>query len=203
MLFSGESFASGSRLFSCPTETLHGSDHLLDFGLYAESSIAKFSSQATTPSKICRSFDIVLVNCRNVSMVIVLVSRRSLTPPFLVIGSTVQDIDDSSQSRPYGLPTPFLVTETTVQECGLARSARYYITTASPSHYAVSSIGGSSQIRFYDPLTGAAIFCGGFRTSYSQNPLVGLFNVIFDFLACFLTWALGLQVKLLYGLFFP
>ena len=91
MLFSGESFASGSRLFSCPTETLHGSDHLLDFGLYAESSIAKFSSQATTPSKICRSFDIVLVNCRNVSMVIVLVSRRSLTPPFLFIGSTVQE----------------------------------------------------------------------------------------------------------------
>lgn len=74
-----------------PAETLQGSDHLVDFGLYAESSIAKFSSQATTPSKICRSFDIVLVNCRNVSMVIVLVSRRSLTPPFLVIGSTVQE----------------------------------------------------------------------------------------------------------------
>ncbi|WZZ27353.1 hypothetical protein YC2023_010754 [Brassica napus] len=77
MLFSGESFASGSRLFSCPTETLHGSDHLLDFGLYAESSIAKFSSQATTPSKICRSFDIDLL-CKSVDLPDLLVTTSLL-----------------------------------------------------------------------------------------------------------------------------
>ncbi|CAN6850559.1 unnamed protein product [Brassica oleracea] len=36
-------------------------------------------------------------------------------------------------------------------ECGSARFVRYYITAALPSHYAVSSIDGSSQSRIYDP----------------------------------------------------
>lgn len=38
-----------------------------------------------------------------------------------------------------------------VQECWLARFARYYITAASPLHYAVSSIDGSSHSRLYGP----------------------------------------------------
>ncbi|KAF3542527.1 hypothetical protein DY000_02000468 [Brassica cretica] len=38
-----------------------------------------------------------------------------------------------------------LTARSTVQECGFARLSRYYVTVASPSHYAVSSIDGSSQ----------------------------------------------------------
>ncbi|CAN6821645.1 unnamed protein product [Brassica oleracea] len=38
-----------------------------------------------------------------------------------------------------------------VQECGFARFARYILTVASPSHYAVSSIDGSSHCRICGP----------------------------------------------------
>ncbi|CDY26078.1 BnaC06g11180D [Brassica napus] len=173
-----------------PAETLQGSDHLVDFGLYAESSIVKFSFKAMTPPKICLKFDIFLVNCHNVFVI----------PPFPVTGSIVQ-------------------------ECGLARFTCYYVTVASPSHYAVSSIDGSShnrsysfpthifvaktiavsiidgssQVRLCDHLTGAAIFYRVSWTTCYQNPLVGFFIVVFDFFALFRTRALGLQVKLLYG----
>ncbi|CAN6929160.1 unnamed protein product, partial [Brassica oleracea] len=44
---------------------------------------------------------------------------------------------------------PFPVTGSIVQECGLARFTSYYVTVASPSHYAVSSIDVSSQNRSY------------------------------------------------------
>ncbi|CAH8319659.1 unnamed protein product [Eruca vesicaria subsp. sativa] len=95
-IISGISFASGLRLFSgliqpvtirhlritivtpiyvtsstsC-AETRQGSDHLLDLVLYAESSIVKCSSKVTTPPKICLRFNIVLIDCRNVSTTIV------------------------------------------------------------------------------------------------------------------------------------
>ncbi|WZY87059.1 hypothetical protein YC2023_033443 [Brassica napus] len=126
---SGESFASGPRLFfvtlhqlsntdttmiyvtssqSCPAETLQGSDHSLSFSLFAESFIVKFSIKATTPPKICFSFDIVLFKCRNVSMIY---CARVWTRRF----------------------------------------ACYYVTAAPPSHYAVSSIDGSSQSQLFDP----------------------------------------------------
>ncbi|CAN6930730.1 unnamed protein product [Brassica oleracea] len=95
--------------------------------------------------------------------------------------------------------TLFLVEGTTVQERGHASSNLYYITVAFPFHYAVLSIDGSSQSRHCDLLTGAAIFYGGSRTFCYQNPLVGFFNVDFDFFAFLRTRALGLQVKLLYG----
>ncbi|KAF3542363.1 hypothetical protein DY000_02005043 [Brassica cretica] len=121
-----ESFVSSPRLLLdliqplCRiAETLQGFDHLLGFGLFAESSVVKFSFKATIPPKICLRFNIVLVNCRN--------------------------------SRPYSLYIPFLAVETIVQECGRARSSRYYVTVASPSQYAVSSIDGSSQSRPYNP----------------------------------------------------
>ncbi|CAN7123937.1 unnamed protein product [Brassica rapa subsp. narinosa] len=54
------------------------------------------------------------------------------------------------QLRPQ-LSLPFA--GSTVQECGVARFARYYVIAASPSHYAVSSIDGSSQSRLCSPLT--------------------------------------------------
>ncbi|CAH8318618.1 unnamed protein product [Eruca vesicaria subsp. sativa] len=96
-------------------------------------------------------------------------------------------------------PISFLIVRTTVQEYGFARFSRYYVTDASPLHYDVSSIDGSSQSWYRNPLSGADIFYGGSQTSCSQNPLVRLFNVDFDFFAFFRMRALGLQVKLLYG----
>ncbi|CAN6878807.1 unnamed protein product, partial [Brassica oleracea] len=81
-------------------------------------------------------------------------------------------------------PIPLFVAGTIVQECGLASSNRYYVIDASLLHYAVSSIDGSSQSWYCDPLTRAAIFYGGWTSCY-QNPLVGLFNVDFDFLRFF------------------
>ncbi|WZZ65536.1 hypothetical protein YC2023_076906 [Brassica napus] len=145
-----------------PAETLQGSDHLVDFGLYAESSIVKFSFKAMTPPKICLKFDIFLVNCHNVFVI----------PPFPVTGSIVQEcglarftcyyvtvaspshyavssIDGSSHNRSYSFPTHIFVAKTIVQECGHAKSSRYYATVVSPSHYAVSSIDGSSQSWLY------------------------------------------------------
>ncbi|KAG2247573.1 hypothetical protein Bca52824_087201 [Brassica carinata] len=71
MLFSGESFAS-------------------------ESSIAKFSSQATTPSKICRSFDIVLVNCRNVSMDLLC---KSVDLPDLLVTTSLLRLHHTTPSK--------------------------------------------------------------------------------------------------------
>ncbi|CAN6929192.1 unnamed protein product [Brassica oleracea] len=162
-----------------------------------------------TPPKICLKFDIVLVNCHNVFVI----------PPFPVTGSIVQEcglarftsyyvtvappshyavssIDGSSQNRSYSFPTHIFVAKTI---CGLVRSSRYYTTAAYPSHYAVSIIDGSSQVRLCDHLTGAAIFYRVSWTTCYQNPLVGFFNVVFDFFALFRTRALGLQVKLLYG----
>ena len=50
---------------SCPTETLQGSDYLLYFGMFAETSIVKFSLNVAL-SKICLRFDIVLISCHNV-----------------------------------------------------------------------------------------------------------------------------------------
>ncbi|CAN6820898.1 unnamed protein product, partial [Brassica oleracea] len=88
---------------------------------------------------------------------------------------------------------------TIVQECGLASTDRYYITAASPLHYAISSIDSSSQSRHCDPLTGATIFYGGSQISCYQNPLVGFFNVDFDLFAFLRTRAVGPQVKFLYG----
>ncbi|WZZ00397.1 hypothetical protein YC2023_072725 [Brassica napus] len=41
----------------------------------------------------------------------------------------------------------------TVQECAFARFTQYYVIVAFPSHYAVSSIDGSSQSRLCSPLT--------------------------------------------------
>ncbi|XP_048617028.1 uncharacterized protein LOC125589000 [Brassica napus] len=71
-----ESFVSGPRLLLdliqplCRiAETLQGFDHLLGFGLFAESSVVKFSFKATIPPKICLRFNIVLVNCHNVSLI--------------------------------------------------------------------------------------------------------------------------------------
>ena len=95
-------------------------------------------------------------------------------------------------------PAPFLVPGTIVQECGLARSDLYYVTAAPPLHYAVSSIDGSSHSWHCDSLTGAAIIYRGSQTSCYQNPLVGFFNVNFDFFAFLRMRALGLQVKLLF-----
>ncbi|KAJ4903812.1 Uncharacterized protein Rs2_17763 [Raphanus sativus] len=46
--------------------------------------------------------------------------------------------------------TTRLITGSTVQECGLASFACYYVNVAFPTHYAVSSIDGSSRC---DPLT--------------------------------------------------
>ncbi|KAF3600552.1 hypothetical protein F2Q69_00033503 [Brassica cretica] len=57
-------------------------------------------------------------------------------------------------------PIIFLVARTTMQECGLAKFDCYYVIAAIPSHYAVSSIDGSSKSRFYDPLTEPAISYG-------------------------------------------
>ncbi|KAL0815040.1 hypothetical protein Bca101_071483 [Brassica carinata] len=52
----------------------------------------------------------------------------------------------------YHLNLLFLVTAgSIVQECGFARFARYIFTVASPSHYAVSSIDGSSHCRICGP----------------------------------------------------
>uniref|UniRef100_A0A0D3CQM0 Uncharacterized protein n=1 Tax=Brassica oleracea var. oleracea TaxID=109376 RepID=A0A0D3CQM0_BRAOL len=48
---------------------------------------------------------------------------------------------------------PLLVARYTVQECGLTRFTRHYVTVAFPTHYAVSSIDGSSQSWLYDPLS--------------------------------------------------
>ncbi|KAH0930006.1 LOW QUALITY PROTEIN: hypothetical protein HID58_015733 [Brassica napus] len=73
------------------------------------------------------------------------------------------------QFRLCGSPIPFLVTRTTVQDCGFARSVRYHVTIASPSYYAVSSIDGSSQSQPYDLHTVAAIFNGGSRMSCSSR----------------------------------
>ncbi|CAF2103582.1 unnamed protein product [Brassica napus] len=98
----------------------------------------------------------------------------------------------------FGSTIPFLFPhrKATVQECGFASSDCYNNIAASPLHYAVSSIDGSSQC---DPFLGAAIVYGGSQTSCYQNPVVGFFNVDFDFFAFFRMQALGLQVKLLYG----
>ncbi|KAG2277125.1 hypothetical protein Bca52824_059680 [Brassica carinata] len=49
-----------------------------------------------------------------------------------------------TSSRPL-TPLLLVTARSTVQECGFARLSRYYVTVASPSHYAVSSIDGSSQ----------------------------------------------------------
>ena len=81
----------------------------------------------------------------------------------------ISSIDGSSHSRLCGSPIPFLVTRTTVQDCGFARSVRYHVTIASPSYYAVSSIDGSSQSQPYDLHTVAAIFNGGSRMSCSSR----------------------------------
>ena len=96
-------------------------------------------------------------------------------------------------------PTPFLVAWTTEQECELVRSAHYYITAACPLYFIVSSIDDSLHSRHCDPLTRAVILYGVSQTSYSQNLLVGFFNVDLDFFVFLRTWVLGLQVKLLYG----
>nr|VDD37140.1 unnamed protein product [Brassica oleracea] len=45
----------------------------------------------------------------------------------------------------------FVTAGSIVQECGFARFARYILTVASPSHYAVSSIDGSSHCRICGP----------------------------------------------------
>ncbi|KAH0878995.1 LOW QUALITY PROTEIN: hypothetical protein HID58_066389 [Brassica napus] len=55
-------------------------------------------------------------------------------------------------SKLYHLNLLLLVTAgSIVQECGFARFARYILTVASPSHYAVSSIDGSSHCRICGP----------------------------------------------------
>lgn len=87
----------------------------------------------------------------------------------------ISSIYGSSQSKPYISPIPFYVAETIVQECGLSRFARFYVTIAS-----ISSIDGFSQSYLCDSLTGAVIFYGVSRNSCSQNPLVGFFHVDFD-----------------------
>ncbi|WZZ34244.1 hypothetical protein YC2023_017645 [Brassica napus] len=222
---SGESFASAPRLFfvtlrqlsnadttmiyvtssqSCPAETLQGSDHSLSFGLFAESSIVMFSIKATTPPKIWFRFDIVLFNCRSVSMIYCArVWTRQICSLLCHCCASItlrrlkhQRFFTESAFRS---PTYFLVAGTTVQEYGLTRFTRYYVTVASPLHYVVSSIDVSSQSRHCDPVTGSVILYGGSQTYCSQNSLVGFLNVDFDFFAFLRTRALGLQVKLLYG----
>ncbi|KAG5403849.1 hypothetical protein IGI04_009968 [Brassica rapa subsp. trilocularis] len=213
---SGESFASGPRLFfvtlhqlsnadttivyvtsshSCPAETLQGSDHSLSFGLFAESSIVKFSIKATTPPKICFSFDIVLFDCRNVSMIY---CARVWTRQICSLlchccaSITLRRLKHRRffTESAFRSPTPFLVAGTTVQEYRLAIFTRYYITVASLLHYAVSSIDSSSHSRYCDPVTGSVILYGGSQTYCSQNSLVGFFNVDFDFFAFLRTRAL-------------
>ena len=91
-------------------------------------------------------------------------------------------------------PTSLLVAGTIVQKCRLTSSDRYYAIPAFPSHYAVSNIDGYSQSRHYDPLTGAAIFYGVSQTSCYQNPLVGFFNIDFDFFAFLRTQTLSFSM---------
>ncbi|KAF3583374.1 hypothetical protein F2Q69_00028218 [Brassica cretica] len=197
--------------------------------IVTQSSIVKLSFKATTPPKISLRFDIVLVICRNLSVTLHILVAVSTAQEFgfarfdcyyvteaFPTHYAVSSIDDSSQSQIYGPLTLSLVVATNVQECGhasssyyftaalyykcgLARPSRYYVTAATPTHYAVSSIDGSSQICLCDSLTGAASLYRGSRTSRSQNPLAGFFNVIFDLCAFFRTRALGIQVKFLYG----
>ncbi|KAG5398682.1 hypothetical protein IGI04_020496 [Brassica rapa subsp. trilocularis] len=101
----------------------------------------------------------------------------------------VLKIDNSLQSWFKGLPILFLVVETIVQECELARFTSYYVIAASSSHYDVSNFNSFSQSQLSDPLTGATIifFYRGFRTSCSQNPINRFFNVNFDFFIFFQT----------------
>uniref|UniRef100_M4DXZ8 Uncharacterized protein n=1 Tax=Brassica campestris TaxID=3711 RepID=M4DXZ8_BRACM len=260
---SDESFASGPRLLPGPikpfvrlqprcrtsfntAETIQGSNHLLDFGLFAESSVEKFSFKVTTPPKIGFRFDMFLVNCRSVSVIYCvrvwirlifsllchccvsitlrrLKHRRFFTEvtshPFphcryycarvwmrqiftllclRCASITIRRLKHRRFFTDSVLQSPSfsLIARATVQECGFASSDCYYNIAASPLHYAVSSIDGSSQC---DPFLGAAIVYGGSQTSCYQNPLVGFFNVDFDFFAFFRMQALGLQVKLLYG----
>ncbi|KAH0944107.1 hypothetical protein HID58_003744, partial [Brassica napus] len=63
----------------------------------------------------------------------------------------------------------------------------------------ITTMWGVVVVACCDPFLGAAIVYGGSQTSCYQNPLVGFFNVDFDFFAFFRMQALGLQVKLLYG----
>ncbi|KAF3545620.1 hypothetical protein DY000_02008645 [Brassica cretica] len=114
----------------CPAEILHCYDHLLDFSLSAESSFVKLSFKATTHLKI----DFLATTSP---------LRFHHTTPSQA--STVLHRIDTTVLPPLSLSSELL------QECGPARSSRYYITAASPSQYAISSIDGFSQSRLYDP----------------------------------------------------
>ncbi|WZZ24942.1 hypothetical protein YC2023_008343 [Brassica napus] len=103
--------------------------------------------------------------------------------PFLVAVTMVQECGYAIFSRYYinhrrlftksaDPPIIFLVARTTMQECGLAKFDYYYVIAAIPSHYAVSSIDGSSKSLFYDPLTEPAISYGDSQTSRLRNPFV-------------------------------
>ncbi|KAH0898523.1 hypothetical protein HID58_048091 [Brassica napus] len=96
--------------------------------------------------------------------------------------------------------TPSHVAGITVQECGLARPARYYVTAASPSHYAVLNIDVLLRQPLRTSLQRREIHAYS-ETDFncSQNPLVGFFNVDFDFFVFFRTRALELKVKIFYG----
>ena len=63
--------------------------------------------------------------------------------------TTAQKIHSSSTD---GITPLSLVAGSIVQECGFARFSRYYVTAASPLHYAVSSIDGSSHSQLYGPV---------------------------------------------------
>ncbi|KAF2561832.1 hypothetical protein F2Q70_00016931 [Brassica cretica] len=79
---------------------------------------------------------------------------------FAACSATVTTDPTILYNRLYCPLTPSHVAGITVQECGLARPARYYVTAASPSHYAFLNIDGSSQNWLCDFLTGAAILYG-------------------------------------------
>ncbi|KAJ0264614.1 hypothetical protein HA466_0029380 [Hirschfeldia incana] len=78
-----------------------------------------------------------------------LVSHTVMEPEMKKVSTATTSIASFAASF-----TPRLVTGSTVQECGLAQFTCYYVTVAFHTHYAVSSIDGSSQ---YDSFTAVLV----------------------------------------------
>ncbi|CAN7043241.1 unnamed protein product [Brassica rapa subsp. trilocularis] len=99
---SGDSFASGPRLFSNPVESL--------VPLHPHCCRISFNATAITTSRFYGT------KLYHLNLLLLLVTAGSI-----------------------------------MQECGFTRFAPYILTVASPSHYTVSSIDGSSHTRIYGP----------------------------------------------------
>ncbi|KAH0868647.1 hypothetical protein HID58_075669 [Brassica napus] len=155
---SGDSFASGLRLFSNPVQSL--------VPLQPHCHRISFNATAIVTSRFygAKLYHLNLHLLVTAGSIVQECGFARFARYILTVASpshyVVSSIDGSSHCRICGPPNLLVAGTIIVQECGFARFTNF-ITAALPSHYAVSNIDGSSQSQLCDLQTGAVIIFNG------------------------------------------